>query len=228
MGTLSSTRRGGRLAALLAGTIVLAPAPALAAARLGPPIPTVPSATVPTVPSATMPTVTTPRVTTPGLVTPAATAPGVTVPPVTLPPVTVPSVTVTVPPVSVPPTPTPPPVLPTTGTTRPAVGGRPGGTSTPSGSSPTARTPTAPANTGPHGTDAGSRAATTGDPATELVPRRHHLRQAAVDTAKALSFPLLLAIAVALFLLLQGRVGARDPNLALAPLAADDELLGFS
>jgi hypothetical protein len=42
-----------------------------------------------------------------------------------------------------------------------------------------------------------------------------------VRTAKQLSFPLILAVIVALFVAIQNRVDRNDPKLALAPLTPD-------
>jgi hypothetical protein len=51
------------------------------------------------------------------------------------------------------------------------------------------------------------------------------LGRRSVDAARRFPIPTGLAIAVAIFLLVQGRIDRRDPRLAAA--AADDELLGF-
>ncbi len=45
--------------------------------------------------------------------------------------------------------------------------------------------------------------------------------------ATTFSFPILLALAVLLFLLVQTRMDARDPKLRSAPLTMDDTLVAF-
>jgi hypothetical protein len=51
--------------------------------------------------------------------------------------------------------------------------------------------------------------------------------QAAVVVAAAFGFPLILSIAVVLFLLAQGWVDARDPKLRLAPQTAVESVVPF-
>jgi hypothetical protein len=47
------------------------------------------------------------------------------------------------------------------------------------------------------------------------------------SVATTLSFPILLAVAVLLFLLIQSRMDARDPKLRSAPLTMADTLVAF-
>ena len=49
----------------------------------------------------------------------------------------------------------------------------------------------------------------------------------AVEAAKTLAFPLALALIVVGFLSIQGRIGRKDPKLALAPVDTDEESLVF-
>lgn len=51
--------------------------------------------------------------------------------------------------------------------------------------------------------------------------------RAAETAAKALAFPLALVVVVVGFLMAQGRIGRKDPKLALAPLDASSETLSF-
>lgn len=51
--------------------------------------------------------------------------------------------------------------------------------------------------------------------------------EAAAVVAVAFGFPLGLSLAVLLFLVVQGRVDARDPKLRLAPKTRDDVLIAF-
>lgn len=51
--------------------------------------------------------------------------------------------------------------------------------------------------------------------------------RAAEKAAKALAFPLALAVIVAGFLMAQGRIGRKDPKLVLAPIDASSETLSF-
>jgi hypothetical protein len=51
--------------------------------------------------------------------------------------------------------------------------------------------------------------------------------QAAVVVAAAFGFPLVLSIAVVLFLLAQGWVDARDPKLRMAPKTAFETIVPF-
>jgi hypothetical protein len=50
---------------------------------------------------------------------------------------------------------------------------------------------------------------------------------AAVSVATTFGFPLILMVAVLLFLLIQSRMDVRDPKLRLAPLTAADTVLPF-
>jgi len=50
----------------------------------------------------------------------------------------------------------------------------------------------------------------------------------AVQAARTLSFPLGIAGLVVVFLAVQSRIDSGDPRLALAPLDAEDDALGFS
>lgn len=49
----------------------------------------------------------------------------------------------------------------------------------------------------------------------------------AIEAAKTLAFPLVLALVVVGFLAIQGRIGRKDPKLALAPVDTDEEYLAF-
>jgi hypothetical protein len=68
-------------------------------------------------------------------------------------------------------------------------------------------------------------AGTTRDSAGSSMIER--IARSAADVAERLAFPMLLALAVGAFVLLQNRVDRKDPKLALAALDADEELLGF-
>ncbi|MDQ3915719.1 MAG: hypothetical protein M3323_10400 [Actinomycetota bacterium] len=61
-------------------------------------------------------------------------------------------------------------------------------------------------------------------PAPSLLER---IARSAVDVAGQIAFPMLLALAVGAFVLVQNRVDRRDPKLALAALDAEEDLLGF-
>jgi hypothetical protein len=56
---------------------------------------------------------------------------------------------------------------------------------------------------------------------------RASLGFAAIETSRALAFPLGLSLVVAGFLLVQGYLDRRDPKLAVAPLDAKDDLVSF-
>ena len=51
--------------------------------------------------------------------------------------------------------------------------------------------------------------------------------RAAIEAAKTLAFPLALAALVVGFLMVQGRIGRKDPKLALAPVDTIEETLSF-
>src|SRR5688500_1119016 len=62
----------------------------------------------------------------------------------------------------------------------------------------------------------------------EAAPAVARLRQAALPAAGQFGFPLGLAALVLAYLAVQGRLDARDPKLAAAPLSIDDDLLPFT
>jgi hypothetical protein len=62
----------------------------------------------------------------------------------------------------------------------------------------------------------------------EDEPTIARLRQVSLPAARQFGFPLGLAVLVLLFLAVQGRLDARDPKLAAAPLSIDDDLLPFA
>jgi hypothetical protein len=51
--------------------------------------------------------------------------------------------------------------------------------------------------------------------------------EVAATVATTFGFPILLALTVLVFLLVQSRVDDRDPKLRSAPLTTDDTLVGF-
>ena len=51
--------------------------------------------------------------------------------------------------------------------------------------------------------------------------------EAVATVATTFTFPLLLVLAVLLFLLVQSRLDSRDPKLRSAPLTTDDALVSF-
>ncbi|HEX2038657.1 MAG TPA: hypothetical protein VHF47_02875 [Acidimicrobiales bacterium] len=59
-------------------------------------------------------------------------------------------------------------------------------------------------------------------------PTIARLRQVTLPAARQFGFPLGLAALVLAFLAVQGRLDARDPKLAAAPLSVDDDLLPFA
>lgn len=65
-------------------------------------------------------------------------------------------------------------------------------------------------------------------PASDDRPVVVRLRQASLPAARQFGFPLGLAALVLGFLAVQGRLDARDPKLAIAPLSVDDDLLPFT
>ena len=188
----------------------------------------------------------------PTTLVPAVEVPGVSVPPVTLPPVSVPGVSVpsvSVPSVTLPPVSLPPVTLPPLGV--PSVGGHDGAelpASTPDEGGPlrasaadrlpAARELDLSITASDDGRVAPSMAPLSrtavasvdghagGVVAAEALPER--LRRAAAATAEQLSFPLLLALAMAVFLVVQHRVDEGDTRVANQNLGGDDELLGFS
>lgn len=188
------------------------------------------SVTVPpvTIPPTTAPAVTIPAgepVTGPEITVPAVTLPAVTLPPATLPTLTVPNLPldgVPVAPVAVPGTATSP--------AGPATAGGPlaeddHGAATSVGAAAGGRAPSSGAAAA--GTTSLSPAAArrTSAPAPALSLR---LRRAVVETARQLSFPIGLALAIVVFLLVQHRLDRRDPRVVSSGIVADDELLGFS
>ncbi|MDQ3757393.1 MAG: hypothetical protein M3394_06070 [Actinomycetota bacterium] len=64
--------------------------------------------------------------------------------------------------------------------------------------------------------------------AAEQAPAIARLRQVTLPAARQFGFPLGLAALVLAFLAVQGRLDARDPKLAIAPLSVDDDLMPFS
>lgn len=64
--------------------------------------------------------------------------------------------------------------------------------------------------------------------AAEEAPAIARLRQVTLPAARQFGFPLGLAALVLAFLAVQGRLDARDPKLAAAPLSVDDDLLPFT
>jgi hypothetical protein len=63
-------------------------------------------------------------------------------------------------------------------------------------------------------------------PIGEVAPQVvSDLGRRSVDAARRFPIPTGLAVAVGIYLLVQGRVDKRDPRLAASP--RDDELLGF-
>lgn len=215
--------RGWRLAA---GAVVVAAAagvwPAVAAvAHEGPaeilaPV-TLPAVTPPpiTLPPITLPPVSTPEITTPPLSTPIAEVPSLSVPSLTLPPVAIGGgVTGTTP---------APPVAPAAGPVAAAVTDQ-----APVGELPAAAGAGSPGGTaGPDTNGAPATGAPSATTATDARPLSARLRQAASETVGRLSFPLVLAVAIATFLLVQHRLDRDDPRMTPAG-PADDELLEFS
>jgi hypothetical protein len=63
---------------------------------------------------------------------------------------------------------------------------------------------------------------------TTGLPSLEELAEALAETAKQLAFPLGLALAVVAYLMIQGRIDAKDPKLALAAVDAEEEYLAFS
>jgi hypothetical protein len=47
------------------------------------------------------------------------------------------------------------------------------------------------------------------------------------DAARRFAFPLSVAVVVAAFLLVQGRIDRKDPKLATAPIDSRDDLVSF-
>ena len=68
---------------------------------------------------------------------------------------------------------------------------------------------------------------TTGSPEHAQASFWKAAADAATEAAKRLAFPALLLALVGAFLLLHGRVGRKDPKLALAPVEADHDALAF-
>lgn len=58
-------------------------------------------------------------------------------------------------------------------------------------------------------------------------PAIDRLRRVTVPAARQFGFPLVLGAFVLAFLAVQGRLDARDPKLAAAPVTIDDDLLSF-
>lgn len=58
-------------------------------------------------------------------------------------------------------------------------------------------------------------------------PAIARLRRVTVPAARQFGFPLVLGAFVLAFLVVQGRLDARDPKLAAAPVTVDDDLLPF-
>lgn len=65
-------------------------------------------------------------------------------------------------------------------------------------------------------------------PAAEQGPTLTRLRRLTLPTARQFGFPLGLALLVLGFVVVQGRLDARDPKLAFAPVSVDDDLLPFT
>jgi hypothetical protein len=84
---------------------------------------------------------------------------------------------------------------------------------------------------GPRGvresTDRGGHPSSRAARAAPAEPPPRRLPVAVVTAVKALSFPLALALLVAGFLLVQGRLDRRDPKLTLAPLDSKHDLQSF-
>lgn len=59
-------------------------------------------------------------------------------------------------------------------------------------------------------------------------PAIARLRRVTVPAARQFGFPLALGALVLAFLVVQGRLDARDPKLAAAPVTVDDDLLPFA
>ncbi|MDQ3957302.1 MAG: hypothetical protein M3273_03155 [Actinomycetota bacterium] len=70
-----------------------------------------------------------------------------------------------------------------------------------------------------------TRGATSDAPAAASALER--IARSATEVAERIAFPLFLAVAVGLFVVVQNRVDRRDPKLALAALDADEDLLRF-
>jgi hypothetical protein len=64
-------------------------------------------------------------------------------------------------------------------------------------------------------------------PAAEEGPTLTRLRRVTLPAARQFGFPLGLAVLVLAFVVVQGRLDARDPKLAFAPVSVDDDLLSF-
>lgn len=168
----------------------------------------------------------------------------VTVPP--LPPVSLPLLTL--PPVTVPPIVVPPlsvadlAVLPPPGAQPAPAGVSPGptavapdGASAPADAAPPPVAPDAPAGAPATNATHRSRAVPPGAPppaaeeaAAVTGPLPLRLRNAASETARRLSFPLGLAVAIVAFLILQPRLDRGDPSVAHPGVSREDDLLGFS
>lgn len=156
-------------------------------------------------------------ITVPPLTVPPLTAPAITAPPVTVPSLTVPSLplpTITVPPLT---GPTVPPVAPSTAPRPPAASTTPSVTS-----SRTVTVGRSPAKA------AGRPAPTPGSGARYRLADLPADTRLAARTAKDLSMPLGLAVAVAVFLVVQGRVERSDPKVTDAPVGFDDDTVGFA
>lgn len=173
-------------------------------------------------------------VTVPTVTLPPVTIPGVDLPPVTLPPVSLPPVSL--PGVEVPPLTLPGGQTAGRGGTGPAPTtpeGPPSPGAGPAGTGGTATLPPGPVSDRVSaGNGAGSdqpvarRSSPLGPAARPGLPLR--LRRAAVDSARQLSFPIGLVLALAGFLLFQDRVDRADPRLAGRGNLHDEELLEFS
>lgn len=163
----------------------------------------------------------------PGVTLPPVTLPPVTLPPISIPPLTVPNLTVLQPPTA-----GPAPVGASTGPTAAAPDASPasaGAASPPvaTDAPAAASAPASPSQAGPAGAVASTGPASQTTPAvTGPLPLR--LRNAAAETAQRLSFPLGLAAAILVFLILQPRLDRGDTSVAHAGAARDDDLIGFS